>query len=584
MNSTDQISEATAAFEEKYMNKMQIRATVIDANVLIAKVARATGKTEGVFGPRMVRISQDLPGQTSVIMNKTYVSLLSNIIPNLRAFFNKPVGPDLKPMWEEGVDYVLGTSQLPKHFKKPLRPPVYQKHAMITSSGHVYQLAASDQPESVAGQSFVHALIEELKHNKGEKLKTRLFPSIRGALGAARQSAYFEGITGVSDAARVDLGEDNWFEEYEKAMKPDLIDDIWTIFKKVNELKVDLIEAQHKMSHEKDQMLIRALQKRINRLQKGLNTWEPRLAQARQAATYFITASTFANKDFLGVKFFKTQMESMPIEDFLVAICNITQKRVSEMFFNGYNHNTHGFDDTYKYSSILSIDLKDTFTVTADLLKHFDPNLPLDLCYDPGYFSSIISCQYKRKQNEYLALKEFYYYDKLPQGELARQIWTFYGPYLKTKKIILYYDRAGNKQRVVQEKITTDARILKAELEKYGFNVEMKNENQRTIFYYEHYKLLDMLFSNQLKTMPKILVDLNECKNLNSSIYLTPVKKDDGKIEMDKSSEKKVAWQYQAGLTTQLSSAFMYGLFGRFSDLLPKEMKRKVTLPESYTV
>ena len=246
----------------------------------------------------------------------------------------------------------------------------------------------------------------------------------------------------------------------------------------------------------------------------------------RQSATYFITASSFANKDFLGPKFFKTQLESMSIEEFLVAICNIVQKRVTDMFFNGYDHKIHGYEDTWKYgNSIMNFDLKDTFTVTADMMEHFDPSEPLILGYDPGFFSSIITCQNKRQKNEFRALKEFFYYHKLPQGELARQIWQFYGPYHRNKRIILYYDRAGNKKRFEEEKITSDARIMKAELERYGFKVEMKSERQKTIFYYQHYQLLSMLFSNQLKQMPKILVDLNECKNLNSAIYITSVKK-----------------------------------------------------------
>jgi len=234
------INEVANDFEERYMNKMQLRATIIDANVIIAKVARATGKTEGIFGPRMIRISQDLPGQTSVIINKTYVSLLSNIVPNIVSYFNKPVGTDQKPLLEEGIDYILGSTKLPSHFKKPLRPPAYPKHSWIMANGHTFQLAASDQPESVAGQSFVHAFIEEMKHNKGEKLKTRLFPSIRGATGSARRSAYFEGITGVSDAARVDLGEDNWFEDYENVVNQELIDEIWTVGIHVNDVMVKM--------------------------------------------------------------------------------------------------------------------------------------------------------------------------------------------------------------------------------------------------------------------------------------------------------------------------------------------------------
>lgn len=576
----DQVNDIANAFEESYNNKVQLRGQRVDANVMILNAGRALGKTT-FMADRMVRVGNDLPGETSVLVNKTYVSLLSNVVPNILSTWHKPVGPNNEPMFKEGEDYVMGTSQLPKHFKHPIRPPAYPKHTITMADGHVYQLAASDQPESVAGQSFVHAFIEELKHNKGEKLKTRLFPSIRGAKGKARQSAYFEGITGVSDTARVDLGEDNWFEEYEKVMNWELINEIATVSKRVNDTLVDLEIDQFKIKKETDAASVRQLQTKINKHTKFLSNWQPRLAIMRQVATYYISASTFINKDFLGPKFFKTQLDSMSIDDFLTAICNIAQKRVTNMFFAGYNHHVHGFDDSYKYNSILSLDLKDSFKVTSDLLKYFDSSQPLILGYDPGYFSSIITCQFNRRANEFRALKEFYHYDQLPQGELARQIWDFYGPYLKTKKIILYYDRAGNKRREVQDKITTDTRLLKAELERYGFKVEMKNEKQRTIFYYEHYKLFELLFSNKFRNIPKVLVDLNECKNLNSSIYLTPVKKDDGKIEMDKTSEKRVAWQYQAGLTTQLSSAFMYVLYGMFSHLLPREMKKETILAES---
>ena len=64
MNNIDQISEKTDVFEKWYMNKMQIRATIIDANVMIAEISRAAGKTEGIIGPRSIRVAQDLPGQT----------------------------------------------------------------------------------------------------------------------------------------------------------------------------------------------------------------------------------------------------------------------------------------------------------------------------------------------------------------------------------------------------------------------------------------------------------------------------------------------------------------------------------------
>lgn len=574
MSSHQEINAATEAFERIYMNKMQIKAMAIDANTVIARVARAAGKTEGVFGPRTMRVAYDMPGEKSYLINKTYVDLFTNIVPALRSYFAQPFGPQQKPLAEEGKDFVIGTSKLPSHFKKPRVAIAYPKHAWVWRTGHHHQLVSSDVPDSAAGASGVHAFVEEMKHNKGEKLKSRIFPGLRGGKGKTRRSQYYQGVTGVSDTARVDLGEDNWFEEYEELMDMQRINEIWTVFKKVNKHQYLLQKAQAELRDTKNPNTLFKLQRAIQQHTKIINLWMPRLRDMRHTATYYITASTFVNKDFLGANFFKTQLEKLSMEEFLVAICNIALKKVGDMFFMGYNHNLHGFTDGYKYQSLMSLGLDETFKVDASLLKYFQADQPLELGYDPGFFSSIVVSQHDKAKNEVRTLKEFTYYAHLPQAELARQIWEFFGAHHKNKRILLWHDRAGNKTREVQDKITTDARLMKKELESFGFKVELKNEKQRTIYYWEIYRLLEMLFSSKARSIPKILVDLNTCKDLNSSIYRTPKKEENGRIIMDKSSEKKIAWQYQAALTTQLSSAFIYYLFGKFEDLVPSERNR----------
>ena len=60
-----------AELEQKYMNKMQLRVNCIDTNVIIAEVARATGKTEGIIAPRMIRVVDAMPGEVSFMVHKT---------------------------------------------------------------------------------------------------------------------------------------------------------------------------------------------------------------------------------------------------------------------------------------------------------------------------------------------------------------------------------------------------------------------------------------------------------------------------------------------------------------------------------
>jgi len=127
--------------------------------------------------------------------------------------------------------------------------------------------------------------------------------------------------------------------------------------------------------------------------------------------------------------------------------------------------------------------------------------------------------------------------------------------------------------------------VLKRELESYGFEVELMNEGQSTIYYWQQFKLLLLIFGGRSNALPEVLIDENECKNLCSSIMLSPLKKTEGRIELDKSSEKKVPLKNQAGLTTQLPSSLIYLLFGRYGNKVQGELSSMPdNLPDNLAV
>lgn len=571
-----------SAFKDLYMNKMQVRSTLIDSNILIAEVARGTGKTEGIIGPRSIRVANAMPGELSFFIHATYVALLTNIIPNLRAFYNKPINDKGDPLLKEGQDYVIGTAQLPKHFRQPRYPVSYPKHSIVFKNGHQFQLVASDQQDSAAGRSAQHAFVEEMKHNKGVLLKSRVFPALRDGSAEAKRSHLIGGITGVSDTARIDLGEDAWFIDYEKNVNHELINEIATVSEHVNKAEVKLIRAQENLKHEKTSTGLAKLQNIIRKQQHILKMWEPNLRMMRTSATYFIRASTFANKDVLGTKYFKTQREMLSDDEFLSSICNIRRTKVVNMFFAHFDNDIHTFSDSYIYNSILSFNLNETFKVDAHYLKYYNPNEPLLLGYDPGNFASIVVAQENHRTKELRAIKEFYCWTPKDQADLALEIFQFFGAHQKNSRIDLYYDRAGNKSRQEREKITTDAKILKRELDSFKpFSTRLKNEGQRTIFHYEHYNLNKLLLGEKMRHTYRIRICENECKNLKSAINLTPLKNTDGKIEMDKKSEN-LPYYLQPGLSTQLPSALTYLVFGLYQKDLPSEFDSvPINLPDN---
>lgn len=574
-------------FQHYYMNSVQMLANIIDPNMLYAEWARATGKTEGVIVPRLIRVANDMPGELSFLVHKTYVALMTNVWPNIQASFSRPVMVNGKQraMLEYGIDYVVGESKLPSHFRRPRYPVSYAKHSVIFRNGSHLQLVSSDQPESVAGRNAVHAFVEEMKHNSGEKLKSRLFPSLRGGAAEIRRSAYYEGVTGVSDTARVDLGEDDWFEEYESKMDKELIDEIATVSLSVNSALYRMYRLQVELKETKNPVTMERIRLENERLRAFISRWKPRLADMRRNAIYYIRASSFCNKDILGPKFFKTQLDTLDTDEFLTAICAIRHKEVTNKFFTSYDREKHQFRDSYIYDQILKLDLKERFTLTARYLRHYDKNEPLYMGYDPGNFQSLIVAQKKDYGQRLDTIKEFWAYIPEDQQSLAKQVYDFFGADAGNRTIHLYPDRAGNKPKEELEQITTDSLTMKAALESYGFTVFLYNENAPVIYHWQQFRLCQLIFAEKLPSLPKVRIDENECPNLCSAILISPLKQSGGKIELDKSSEKKESIKRIPGLTTQLPSAFIYLLYGLYSDIIRKELSSiPDDLPDNFSI
>ena len=543
-------------------------------NKVVVEAARASGKTSEVTVNRIVRVADSMPAELSFLAHRTYVALLTNIWPNIQAAFSRQITVNGRPrcMLEYGIDYIAGESKIPEHFRKPRYPISYPKHSILFRNGHHIQLVSSDQPDSVAGRSGVHAFVEEMKHNDGEKLKTRLFPSLRGSSAEIRKSPYYQGWTGVSDTARVDLNEDDWFERYEDQNNPQLLSEIATVAVHVNKAVYKRMELLTAQKNTTNPVTLEKIRLELKKYDRQISMWTPRLADMRRNATLYIRASSFVNKDILGPKFFKTQLDTLDMDEFLTAICAVRHKSVVNKFFANYDKEKHQFSDGYIYDSIMKLDLKDHFIITARYLKYYDKSAPLYIGYDPGHFSSLVCGQPKKYGKEFRLLKEFFCFYPDEQPELARQVYEFFGRDCRNKRIVLYPDRAGNKRREELEQITTDSRALKRELESYGFEVQLMNEGQATIYHWQQFKLMLLLFGDRSNALPHVFIDENECPNLCSAIPLSPRKSTNGRIELDKSSEVKIPLHRQAGLTTQIPSAFIYLMYGLYGDAVLNEL------------
>lgn len=545
---------------EMYQNIVQALVNIVDPNKLFVAAGRALGKTSQITSRRILRVAEEMPREVSIISHKSFVALFTNVIPTvLETFRSEVTMPDgsVRPQLIEGLDYVVGEKDLPKHFQAPRYPLLYPERSIVFADGHVLQAVSIDRADSIAGRSVVHAFLEEMKYSDGEKVRTRIIPAIRtsriGMGSDAHKSHLHGGITGVTDMGRVSLGEFNWYQDYEKDTDQQLIADIVTLALEINKAQYNIYTGQN----------VAAAQNKIKK-------WLPLLRRLQKSATMYLRASTFANRDVLGLEYFKTQREILTMSEFLSSICSIGDRNRDNLFFDIFEESKHTFDDSYKYSVIDKLNLKEAFTITAEHLKYYQPSEKLLLGYDPGSFSSVVAAQEERKNNILRVQKEFFVYPPQDAADLAAQINAYYGPAARLRQIDLYYDRAGNKRnKEAQKDADTDAKRLKRELENYGWRVRLMNLGQATIFHWQHYRLWRRLMAEQERNVPRLRIDTNECPNLVSAMYCCKKVPGSTPVELDKRPEKTVPIQLQAGLTPQIPSALTYLVWGLYEKFFP---------------
>jgi hypothetical protein len=195
---------------------------------------------------------------------------------------------------------------------------------------------------------------------------------------------------------------------------------------------------------------------------------------------------------------------------------------------------------------------------------------------DPGNFMSAVFAQERTEKGQptLRVFKNIYTITPESHFEMAEKINTFFEHH-ERRTIYLHYDRAGNQRKQAYAKNPkggTDATILKSELEALGWTVHLMSQDQKTIYHWQHYLLFARMMAEREKRIPVIRICQNECEELISSIYMSPLKKTtDGTYELDKSSETRLDYKDQAWYSTQIPSALMYLVFGKYEKWLPSK-------------
>jgi len=552
-------------FEENYLSIAQILVKLIDTTFLFGELGRGSGKTTHILAPRLDRIQWDMKGCVIIMAAPTYKTILDNILPGLMEYFYEN--------YERGVYFEIG-KEPPKHFGRCHTGIDNWKQTISFCTGTVVQFVSADRPESALGKNGAHLICDEMLRIREDKFTERVFPALRSDRSKFGLSHYYGGITGTSSTPNFETDED-WWTKYQSDMSDELVECIAELALEVDIRMADLVVAENNLDIKKQE-----------KLNKFIERWNERLSELRLNQTYYLRASSFSNVKILGIDYIENMIKNIKDVDRLnTSIFAVRKHKVKDRFFGKFGKE-HTFDDGYTYGNIDNISIEEKFNHTCKNLKYWDKNLPLIIGLDPGPFSSLEVAQHNKKKKEFRVIKDMWVIHPDQHEEMAEKFDNFFKPQRMTgnKSIIFHYDRAANQRDPHYRKFykpsgdlnDTDAQMLKIALTKRGWNVTLMSLGQPTIYYSQHYRLLNLVFGKNEGNRSDILIDENECEATISSINHSPIKRTEGKIELDKSSEKLLEYKDQAYYSTQISSALMYLIWGEFSYLLP-DSERKQT-------
>lgn len=569
------MSKTIEDFKREYLSVVQTRAMLGDPQNLIGELGRGSGKTTHILGPRFVRVCAAMPQSTVALAGPSYSFVVDTIVPGLLEFLNAN--------YKRGIHFEYGKKP-PKHFKDPLFEVVNWKHTISTVWGTVAKFAGVDRANTAGpGQNFAHVFLDELLRISETNFTERLAPAKRGNRQIFGRSHYFGGITGFSSTPNFENDHD-WWLNLEENMNKELMEQIIYVAYRVS---VALAKVEQ-WKKEKEQLTGRDsiyLAKKIDRdIDKHLRfaaKWEKKANQKRRGQTLYLKGTSFTNLVVLGLDYMKEQYQGSRhnIDKFKLSILGIRPKVVKDPFFAHFS-TRHIFEDSYQYNSIDMHAVDGSYKKSSRDLKHCDAHKPLLVGYDPGGFSSLVFGQ--ERNNELRTIKNIYAYLPDEHHALAQKTNAFF-EFHQRRVIYLYYDRAGNQRKDRYRnnpKGDTDAKILKTELENLGWEVHLMNQDQRTIFFWQHYLLFSRLMAEREIRTPRIRICQYECEELISSIHMSPRKKtEDNRIELDKSSERKYDFADQIWYSTQISSAFMYLIYGLYEKWLPQAEDPTLDVP-----
>jgi len=491
-----------------YHNRPQQLSKIIRANVEYWIIGRGGGKTKGIIAPRIIDLVHEMPRSKGVFLTPTFKGAQTNTLPPAIEYWNEAG-------YYEDIHYVIG-KRPPKHFAKPLVPPLNWEHTISFYNGSCMVMVSQDRSGSSNGSSVDWVIVDEAKLINKERMDTELMPAVRGNRQHFGHLSSHHSILYVTDMPTGVMGK--WILEKDKDVDPQLIYGIKTTYA---EMRYYISEYKKKKTPDwKKKKIIREIKK----LQFTLNA-------IRKKAVFYFEASAIDNIDILGREYFERQERDLPD---LVFRTNILNKRLlkSENGFYSELSEAHlytDYSDTGMGNIGIGLKKKPSFDCRDD---HDLQPVPLILASDPGArINTLVIAQ--PYGSDIKIINGMHVNGPLKVKHLVKKFTEYYR-FVVDKKIVFYYDHTLITRHGVGDSYKDNWDKL---LKRAGWEVTWAPLGA-TPDPEKRYQLWANTLDNSNADYPNIEFNKINCENLLISMQLAPVKEGLRGFKKDKSSER----------------------------------------------
>lgn len=488
-------------------NPAQLRAMMVDAPITYNIWPRGQGKTWNL-AQKMVRVVHLMPRGSSVFQGKTYVNIRMLILPQI-------VGALESLGYFENVHFIIGRKPEPKYgYKTPIFRPYSYEFTITWYNGHTIYLATQERKGAFRGPSIDFVFADELLTLDKKKFEQETLAANRGNKKIFGHIPLHHGIhassskpIGISDKWILETA--NYYVTDGKNYEP--------ILDEITELELELIRNYTNPD-------------KVNECWRLIKLLSQDIRYYTSSEGVFYNETRFWNNiKNLGWKWLRDEYRSMALLEFKVEILNATLKLIGNSFYPTFKELKHVYYESYNYSHI------DLLTKTAKQDCQWDNDCvktnPLIVGLDIGAdINFLLAAQ--RNGNELRVVNELFVKHPLHTSDLIK-IFCDYYQYHQCKYVILYPDHTIFNRNPNSPPVINDVMRI---FHEYGWKVEARRygDPQDTML---RYNTAYKVFEEQIPGQMYVRINGNNCKNLITSVKLSPVIQGTKGAKKDKKSE-----------------------------------------------